>query len=419
MTMRLPVLRSLILALLAASTAINYIDRQALSVLLPVLRDELSLTSTSYGNIVTAFLVAYTVSQLFSGLLLDRFGTRRGMAWAVVIWALAGIGHAFARGAQSLGVLRFVLGLGEAANWPGGGKAIAEWFPKHRRAFAMGCFDGGSALGAIAAPPMVSLIALHWGWREAFVVTGLLGIVWCVAWLLIYDLPDRHRWLSAADRTLAISETGSPRPSRGTLATFASLLRESRLWGLMATRFASSPVWWFYVFWLPDYLAKGRGLTLAEIGLFGWVPYLTVDLGKIIGGALSDRLIARGVSGLAARKAIMAVGAVGMAAGAFVVQADNVATAIAWVCLATFGFGFWSANILALHADFFESARMGTALGLTGTAASIGGSISAFLIGRAIDGHGYGPVFLAAGLLPLLAGVILFVGVRKSPSSAA
>jgi ACS family hexuronate transporter-like MFS transporter len=399
-----------ILILLSLSTAINYIDRQALSVLLPKLREELSLTSADYGTITTLFLIAYTISQLFSGLLIDRIGTRRGLSVSILVWSLAAIAHAASRSVTSLGIFRFILGLGEAGNWPAGGKAIAQWFPPQRRAFAMGFFDGGSALGAVVAPPLVAMLALTLGWRATFVITGILGLIWLAAWLIIYEVPAKHRWLSSSDRETAVRETQGHVPVKALPfgAALKSILGLRQLWGLMATRLLATPVWYFYVFWLPDYLAKDRGLTLSQIGLFAWIPYLTVDFGKMVGGAASDRLLRKGWSVTWARKTVMVIGALAMAGGILVVGADSATSALAWVCLATFGFGMWSANILALHADIFAAERMGTALGLTGMAASIGGAVSTFAIGRLVDVSGYAPVFLVAGSSALVACLALF-----------
>ncbi len=415
--MTLPRLRSLILFLLFLSTVINYVDRQALSVLLPTLRSELGISSAEYGTITTLFLTAYTIGQLFAGIVIDRIGTRRGFALSIVLWSLAAMAHAFARGPASFGLLRFALGIGEAGNWPAGGKAVAQWFPQQRRAFGMAVFDGGSAVGAILAPPMVAALALYFGWRAAFVVTGALGFLWLAAWWWIYQTPEDHRWLSEADRQLAMTQNGA---GTARALAFGAALRQiigwRQLWGLMVTRMLATPVWWFYVFWLPDYLNKGRGFTLKEIGLFGWIPYLTVDLGKLLGGAGSDRLLALGYSATFARKIVMVVGALAMAAGVMVVGASTSAGAIAWVCAATFGFGLWSANILALHADIFPPETMATAVGLTGMASSLGGSIFTYMIGLMVDRTGYAPVFAIAGTLALLACVALFVGVGRVSS---
>ncbi len=413
--MSLPRLRWLILSLLFLSTVINYVDRQALSVLLPTLRGELGISSAEYGTITTLFLTAYTIGQLFAGIVIDRVGTQRGFAVSIILWSVAAIAHAFARGPLSFGLLRFALGIGEAGNWPAGVKAIAQWFPQHRRAFGMAVFDGGSAVGAIIAPPMVAALALYFGWRAAFVVTGALGFLWLSAWWLIYQTPAEHRWLSEADRATAREDSGAAQTMRK--ATFGAALKQiigwRQLWGLMATRMLATPVWWFYVFWLPDYLNKGRGFTLKEIGMFGWIPYLTVDIGKLIGGACSDRMLARGRSATFARKSVMVAGAIAMAAGVLVVGAQTSAGAIAWVCVATFGFGLWSANILALHADIFPTETMGTAVGLTGMASSLGGSIFTYAIGLMVDRTGYQPVFAIAGTLALLACIALIFGVGR------
>lgn len=412
--MTLARLRWLILSLLFLSTVINYVDRQALSVLLPTLRGELGISSAEYGTITTLFLTAYTIGQLFAGLVIDRIGTRRGFAVSIILWSLAAIAHAFARGPLSFGLLRFALGIGEAGNWPAGGKAVAQWFPQHRRAFGMAVFDGGSAVGAILAPPMVAALALYFGWRAAFIVTGALGFAWLAAWWLIYQSPEEHRWLSESERNAAIKESGASQTRKATFgAALGQIIGWRQLWGLMATRMLATPVWWFYVFWLPDYLNKGRGFTLKEIGMFGWIPYLTVDIGKLIGGACSDRMLARGHSATFARKSVMAAGAVAMAAGVLVVGANTSAGAIAWVCVATFGFGLWSANILALHADIFPTETMATAVGLTGMASSLGGSIFTYAIGLTVDRTGYQPVFAIAGTLALLACIALFVGVGR------
>jgi MFS transporter, ACS family, hexuronate transporter len=383
--MRLGPLRWLILGLLFLSTVINYVDRQALSVLLPTLRTELDLSSADYGIITTVFLTAYTIAQIPAGMWIDKVGTRLGFCVSIIGWSLAAILHALASGPLSLGLFRGLLGVTEAGNWPAGTKAVAQWFPQKRRALAMAVFDSGSALGAIAAPPVVALLALQFGWRAAFVVTGIFGFAWLAGWLVVYHAPQNHPWLSAEDRAMVLAEVGPVPQSAGFTAPLRRIIRTRALWGLMATRMVATPVWWFYVFWLPDYLNKGRGFSLMEIGLYGWIPYLTVDLGKMSGGALSDWLLARGRSATFARKSVMLVGALAMMSGIQVAGAPNAAAAIAWVCVATFGFGMWSANILALHADIFPAETMGTAVGATLMAASLGGAIFTYGVGQVVD----------------------------------
>ncbi len=376
-------IRWVILGLAGLSTVLNYIDRQALAVLLPVLRQDLGLTSIDYGTATTLFLVAYTVGQFSGGIFIDHFGTRRGFAWCVAAWSVAAALHALARGPVSLCVLRFVLGLTQAGTWPAGTKAVAEWFPKKGRALAMGVFDGGSAIGAVLAPPLVASLALAWGWREAFVVTGSLGLIWVSLWLGVY------RPGSAAGR--------APRVPYG----LHRLLGLRPLWGLMLTRMLATPVWWFYVFWLPDYLSGERGFSLKDIALFGWIPFLAVDIGKIAGGSASDWLLARRCSVTWARKTVMAAGALAMLGGVRVAGAETSVGAICWVSVATFGLGMWSANVLALHADIFPAGAMGTAIGITGTAASLGGVVFTYATGLIVHAHGYEPAFWIAGTAAL------------------
>jgi ACS family hexuronate transporter-like MFS transporter len=309
----------------------------------------------------------------------------------------------------SLAVVRVALGFGEAGNWPAGGKEIARWFPKERRAFAMGVFDSGSAVGAILAPPLVSLLANWCGWRLTFSVLGGLGALWIMAWLVVYADPATHRWLSPAEREAGRGASAArawpARPAEG-------IWRDSRLWVLLVARAVVSPVWWFYVFWLPDYFARGHGLSLLEIGLFGWMPFLTVDLGKLAGGAVSDRLIRAGWSVLAARRTLLLVGALTRVGGVGAGVTDAFSWAMGSVCVATFGFGVWGANILALHADTFPEERLGAALGASGAAASLAGAAASFAVGQFLDDYGYANLFLAAGLAPLLALVHVAVAVR-------
>lgn len=407
--MTLSRLRWLILALLFLSTVINYVDRQALSVLLPILRSELGLSSADYGLITTAFLLAYTLAQVPVGMWIDKVGTRLGFALSIVGWSIAAIMHAFVTGPISLVLARTALGVTEAGNWPAGTKAVASWFPQKRRAFAMAVFDSGSAVGAVLAPPLVALLALKFGWRAAFVLTGVLGFIWLAGWLLVYHAPHDHPKLSARDRETVLSEVGLAPVKKAAFGdALKRIVKERQLWGLMATRLMATPVWWFYVFWLPDYLSKGHGFSLKEIGFYGWIPYVTVDLGKMIGGAASDRLLARGMNASVARKSIMLLGALAMLGGLLVVNADSAFGAIVWVCVATFGFGMWSANILALHADIFPAETMATAMGSTLMAASLSGAAFTFGVGQMVDRIGYAPVFWVVGILPLAACLALF-----------
>lgn len=370
------------LGLLSLSTAINYIDRLALSVLISDVRAELGVGPAAYGNISTLFMLAYAVSQLASGLMIDRIGSRAGFVVCVTLWSLAGIAHALVKNAAGLAVVRLLLGLGEGGNWPAGTKAIAEHMPKDRRAFAMGVFDGGSAAGAIVAPPLVAFLGLRFGWRMAFVVTGLLGFVWLAAWVF-HSRPGGGS-----------TAAGPPRD----LPPFSSVLRLPNTWALLFTRMLATPVWWFYVFWLPDYLGRERGFGLKEIGMFAWIPFLVVDVGKIAGGLLSDAALRRGWAPLQARKAAMALGAALMMAGLLVVRSGSAGEALVLVSVATFGFGVWSPNVFAIFSDLYDTRVMARAIGLTGLGASLGGAFFTWLTGVLVQNYGYGPAFLVAGL---------------------
>jgi ACS family hexuronate transporter-like MFS transporter len=407
-------LRWLILGLLFFSTVINYVDRQALSVLLPTLRIDLKLTSEAYGTITMVFMLAYTVAQLGAGMLIDRIGIRRSFNVFVVGWSLSALAHAFARGAWSLGIFRGLLALTEAGNFPAGAKTVARWFPPHRRGMGMAVFDSGAALGAVLAPPLVALLALQFGWQAAFAVTALLGFVWLVAWLKIYDEPEQHPWLSPEDRAVVLAEVGpAPKQSGSFFAALRGIIGTRQVWGMLVTRMLATPVWWFYVFWLPDYLSKARDFSLMEIGFYGWIPYLAVDIGKLVGGMGSDRLLARGLGPTFARKSVMVCGGLMMSAGLMVVGAPTPVTALAWVCVATFGFGMWSANIYALHADIFPAQTLATAVGLTGMGSSLGGAVFTFAAGLLVDKAGYGPVLWIVGIVPLLACLTLVFGIGR------
>ncbi len=379
-----------VLALLALSTLVNYLDRQSLAVVVPLLRDQIGLTASAYGTISAAFLIAYGCGQLVAGPIVDRLGIRLGLSLFVAVWSLAAMLHGFAQSALHLLLLRILLGCSEAGNWPAGVKAIALWFPVGRRAFYLGIFDGGAAIGAMLAFPLMAGLSKVYGWRAAFLAVGALGLIWLILWLLVAD-----------------DEQAPSRDEKREVLPGPSLLANSVLWSLMASRFFATPVWWFYIFWLPDYLSRGRGLSLEQIGLWGWLPYITVDLGKWIGGHYSDRLAVSPLGFIAARKRVMTVGALLMAGAAFVSGANSAPAAIAWVCVGTFGFGLWSVNILALHADSFPSTQLASAVGFTTASSALGGALFTWLTGRIVDAYGYTAAFTLTALLAVTAFLIL------------
>jgi ACS family hexuronate transporter-like MFS transporter len=374
------------------ATVINYLDRQTLSVVAPALREEFGMSNEAYGYVISAFMLAYTVSNGISGPLLDRLGTRLGYALCMAVWSTAGVLTAFATGAWSLAGFRFLLGTGEAGNWPAAVKVVAEWFPSRERALASGIFNSGAAIGAILAPPLVAWLVLRYGWQSAFVVVGLSGYVWLVAWWLVYRTPAEVRKEVAA--------------------------RPAPPWRLFRTRFVSvltlskvfvDPVWYFYIFWFPQYLKSVHGFDLAKIGMTAWIPFVTADLGNLVGGWLTGYLIRRGLPTSHARKAVVALFALFMTAAIPAILTTNVWTSVALISVATFGYTGYNTNALAFPADVFPKNMVASVWGLASMGAGFGGMLFGWLSGWMIDRYGYTPVFISYGLMPLVAlSLVLF-----------
>lgn len=405
-------LRWWIVGLIFLATLINYIDRLTISVLAPVITHDLGLTNTEFGGILTWFLLAYTISQGLSGKLYDRVGTKRGFVCSIVLWSIAAIAHAFARGLATLSAFRFVLGFGEAGNWPGAAKTVAEWFPIRERAFGMAIFNSGAAIGSVVAPPLIVWLSLTYGWRTTFIVTGLLGFGWLVLWLVFYETPDRHRWLSATERELI--REGQPDKDE-TLVTernaplkWRELLGYRQVWAIVLSRFLTDPVWWLYISWLPKYLADARGFSLVKIGLFAWVPYVAADAGSLSGGWLSGYLIARGWSVDRSRKLVIAIAACLMPAGILAAFAHDAMVALVLIGVVLFGFQVWINNVQTLPSDFFPDKAVASVAGLGGTGAGIGSMIFVFGTGWVVDHFSYVPVLVVAGLLAPIGTMVLF-----------
>ena len=410
---KIPNLRWLIIGLIFLATLINYIDRLTISVLAPVITEALQLSNLQYASLGTWFLLAYTMSQGLSGKLYDVVGTRRGFTVSIVVWSLAAMGHAFARGLGSLSVFRFLLGLGEAGNWPGAAKVTAEWFPVRERAFAMAIFNSGAALGSIVAPPLIIWLQLSYGWQTTFIITGTLGFLWLALWLVCYQPPARHRWLSESEAELirdgqtadvenesAFGRQASPR--------WRDLLRYRQVWAIVLSRFLVDPVWWLYITWLPLFLYKVHGFDLKKIGLFAWVPFVAADAGSLLGGFTSGYLIKRGWSVNHARKATIGFAALLMPAGILAARTADPMLALALIGLVLFGFQFWINNVQTLPSDFFEDHSVASVAGLGGTGAGVGSMIFILATGWIVDHFGYVPVLTAAGVLAPIGTVVLF-----------
>lgn len=404
-------LRWWIVGLIFLATLINYIDRLTISVLAPVITNDLHLNNTEFGGIVTWFLLAYTISQGLSGKLYDRVGTKTGFVYSIVLWSIAAMAHAFARGLASLSVFRFVLGFGEAGNWPGAAKTVAEWFPIRERAFGMAIFNSGAAIGSVIAPPLIVWLSLSYGWRTAFIATGSLGFIWLALWLVSYQTPDRHRWLGDQERELI--REGQRVPHNTSVAAEAptswrELLRYRQVWAIILSRFLTDPIWWLYISWLPKYLADARGFSLVKIGLFAWVPYVAADVGSLSGGWISGHLIGRGWSVDRARKTVILIAGLLMPAGILAAFSHNAMVALALIGVVLFGFQVWINNVQTLPSDFFSAKAVASVAGLGGTGAGIGSMIFILSTGWIVDHFSYVPVLVAAGLLAPLGTLVLF-----------
>jgi ACS family hexuronate transporter-like MFS transporter len=408
---RVPRLRWVICALLLFASTNNYIDRQTISVLKPHLQSVLHWSESDYGWIVFAFELAYAGMMIVFGKVIDWLGTRLGFAISVVWWSIASMAHALAGSAFSFGVARFFLGAGEAGNFPASIKSVAEWFPEKERALATGIFNAGTNIGAVLAPPIVVWLTLQWSWRAAFVFTGSLGFIWLIFWLLIYRPPREHPWITPAELNYiergSVAESG-PGASR---LPWRALLGYRQAWGFIIAKFMTDPIWWFYVFWLPSYLAQGRGFTLKEIGYFAWIPFLAADLGSVLGGWLSGFLIGHGWSVNAGRKTAMLVCALCMPSGIAAVFAPNAWWALALISVSTSAHQGWSANLFTLASDVFPKQDVASVVGLGGAGGAVGGMIIAPLAGYILQYlHSYVPLFLIAGVMhPLAIGVVQLI----------
>ena len=395
--MRIPHLRWWIAALLFLSTVINYIDRQTLSVLSPVLTRELNLSPIEYSNILTAFLAAYTVMYVGSGFLVDRWGTRLSLSIFMVWWSVANMLHAFAQGVWSLGILRFLLGMGESGNFMAAFKAVSEWYPAKERAIVNGLINGGAAIGAVIAPPVITWINGKYGWQPAFVVTGSLGFIWLAFWLFLYHPPETHPRITEEERAYVLAD---PAVSVSTARVpWQQVLKYPQTWGLLLARFFSDPVWWFYLFWLPKYLVEQRGFTMAEMGMMAWMPYLAADAGALVGGWTSGRLIAKGRDPLKARMMVMLPFAMLMPLSLAVNHAPSRTLTLTLICIVTFSHMAWKTNQTTLTNDVFPKPMIGTVAGILAFGNGLGGTLFTWMTGYVVQWFGYEAIFILMSVL--------------------
>ncbi|MBB3693238.1 MFS transporter [Sphingomonas sp. BK580] len=397
--------RWVICALLFFATTINYIDRQIIGILKPTLQSELGWTEVDYGMIVSWFQAAYAIGLLASGVIIDRVGSKIGYAAAITVWSLAALGHALVRSPGGFALARFALGLGESANFPAAIKSVAEWFPKRERALAAGILNAGANVGAIATPIVVPVIALSYGWQAAFIITGLLGFAWLAAWLAFYRAPAQHPRVSSAELAYIISDqhadernAAAPRPS------WAALFRHRGTWAFVVAKFMTDPVWYLFLFWLPDFFAKRHGLDLKTFGPPLIAVYLLADVGSIGGGWLSSWLIKRGYSVNAGRKLALLASAILVLPIFFATTVSSLWAAVAIIGVAAAAHQGWSSNLYTMVSDTFSSRSVASVMGIGGAAGAVGGMIMARYVGEVLERAGsYLPVFVWAGSAYLLA----------------
>ena len=395
-----------ICALLFYATTLNYLDRQILGILAPLLQRQQGWSEAEYGYIITSFQIAYGASFLVFGRLIDKLGTRTGYALSVAIWGLASLSHTLASSSVGFAVSRFGLGLGEAGNFPSAVKTVAEVFPKSQRAFATGVFNSGSNLGAILEPALMPWLALRYGWRSCFLVTGTLGAIWLVLWFLLYD--RRLHPAGEAGALDAAQRTG-----------WRDIFSRRDLWGLVLARFCTDPVWWFLLYWTPKFLTGRTGVDLTRLALPLIVIYVAADAGSLFGGGLSSALIRRGTDPVRARKVAMLVCALLVVPVAAVPHVSALPVMVGLLSCATAGHQGWAANIYTLVSDYFPPNEVASVIGICGAAASAAGAGTATAIGLLLYWTGsYSLIFACSGVAYVTALSILHAMTRRTRLSA-
>lgn len=409
-------LRWWIIALVTLGTVLNYLARSTLSVAAPTLKQELGMSTEAYSYVVLAFQLTYTVMQTVAGTVLDALGTRLGFFLFAVGWALANMAHGLAASWQGLAFFRGLLGASEAAAIPAGAKAVSEWFPASERPLATSAFQMGTSVGAIVAPPLVVFCILTWGWQSAFLITGALSLCWAALWWFGYETPQRHGRISEGE--LALIETGQlevdgvSRPS-----TRSEVLKSRGFWAIAIPRFFAEPAWQTFNFFIPLYLVAVWKLDLQGVALWAWMPFVAADLGSLTAGLLPPWLMRRSAGVLTSRKITMSIGACCMIGPACIGLAGTPGMAIALFCIGGFAHQMLNGALITLCSDVFDSRMVGTASGMAGTMAWIGGMLFTLLIGQSADTFGYGPLFVALGALDVVGMIILWILLR-SPASA-
>ncbi len=410
-------------ALIFFATTVNYLDRQVIGILKPLLETDLNIGEAEYGYIITAFQLFYAFGMVIAGRLIDKFGTKIGYGVSVLFWSLAAMGHAFAKGGIGFAFWRALLGMSESGNFPAAIKTVAEWFPKKERALATGIFNSGTNVGAIVAPIAVPAIALAWGWQAAFIITGAIGFLWMVLWFIYYEIPEKQRKLSVKELEYIKSDIDeaeeNPQP-----IPWVKLLKFRQTWIFFIGKAMTDPIWWFYLFWIPGWLSevRGTGLNIKSFGIPLVVIYTSTTVGSIFGGWLSSYMIKKGISPFNARKYTMLIFAI-LVIPVFFAQSAGVSTwgAVGLISLAASSHQAWSANIFTTVSDAFPKRAVSSVTGIGGMAGALGGVFISILAGNLLEffkkaGHietGYTIMFIIAGSAYILAWIIMNIFAPK------
>jgi len=396
-------LRFWVVGLVALATIINYIDRGALGVLWPQIQAEFGFTNQDYANIGTVFVLSYAFGQGLFGKIFDWLGTRIGFVLSIGAWSIATALHALAVGVGSFALFRGVLGLAEAGNWPGAAKANAEWFPINERAFAQGIFNSGAAIGGIVSPPLLALLAVFMGWKAIFIVIGLIGLLWLIPWLIIYkSKPETHPWLSEEERQYILSGQRSSEAEttdNDYTPSTAEMLGRKETWGAILPAMFIDPIWWLFVFWIPIYLIDTFGFDVAEIGLYGWVPYVGAMLGAWFGGLLAQNRLNSGWSVNKTRKMVITLGGLIMLPALFSMSVASTPTlAVLIMAIILFGFQTSIGNVQTLPSDLYSKKAVGSLAGYAGTAAKLAAAGLVWIVPRLTEADKFNEMIETLGL---------------------
>ena len=413
--------RWFIVVLLFFATSINYLDRQIIGLLKPVLEKEFNWTETDFARIVIAFTAAYAIGLLLSGRLIDKIGTKLGYTIMVIIWSIAGMLHAIARSAFGFGVARVGLGLGEAGNFPAAVKAVAEWFPKKERALATGFFNAGTSIGVVLALLIVPFILNYYGWQAVFWITGALGFVWLIFWVIYYEIPSKQKRLSPGEYEYIISGQDKEDNERGLVIKWQKLFKQPQTWAFITGKGLIDPIYWFFLFWLPSYFSSTFSLDLKKPSLELMIIYTATTVGSIGGGYLSSRLIKKGWPVLKARKSSLFLFALLEVSIILAQFASSAWIAVGLISLAVAVHQAWATNVFTIASDLFPTEAVSSVVGIGGMAGAIGGILFPILVGSLLDSYkaagnitaGYNLLFTICGFTYLIAFAIMHLLTRR------